>query len=79
MVSTTPPAEKFVGVTNSDLAFSGKYAIQGSYNGFQVYDVSNPAKHQLDEHREPGDDGRRAQDREHGADAEIGIEPNRGD
>ncbi len=44
MVSTTPPAEKFVGVTNSDLAFSGKYAIQGSYNGFQVYDVSNPAK-----------------------------------
>ena len=44
MVSTTPPAEKFVGVTNSDLAFSGKYAIQGNYNGFQVYDISNPAK-----------------------------------
>ena len=44
LVSTTPPTEKFVGVTNSDLAFSGKYVIQGNYNGFQVFDVSNPVK-----------------------------------
>jgi hypothetical protein len=44
LVSTTPPSEKFLGVTNSDLAFSGKYTIQGSYNGFQVYDISNPAR-----------------------------------
>ena len=44
LVSTTPPSEKFLGVTNSDLAFTGKYAIQGNYNGFQVYDVSNPVK-----------------------------------
>jgi hypothetical protein len=44
LVSTTPPPEKFVGSTNSDLAFTGKYAIQGSYNGFQVWDISNPAK-----------------------------------
>ena len=29
---------------NSDLAFIGKYAIQGNYNGFQVYDISNPVK-----------------------------------
>ena len=44
LVSTTPPTEKFLGVTNSDLAFTGKYTIQGNYNGFQVFDVSNPAK-----------------------------------
>jgi len=44
LVSTTPPSEKFAGVTNSDLAFTGKYAIQGSYNGWQVWDISDPAK-----------------------------------
>jgi hypothetical protein len=44
LVSTTPPSEKFLGATNSDLAFTGKYAIQGNYNGFQVFDISNPAK-----------------------------------
>jgi hypothetical protein len=43
LVSKTPPPEKFRGSTNSDLAFTGKYAIQGSYNGFQVWDISNPA------------------------------------
>ena len=36
--------EKFLGVTNSDLAFTGKYVIQGNYNGFQIFDISNPAK-----------------------------------
>jgi hypothetical protein len=44
LVSTTPPSEKFLGVTNSDLAFTGKYTIQGNYNGFQVFDISNPSK-----------------------------------
>ncbi len=44
MISTTPPTEKFLGVTNSDLAFTGKYTIQGNYNGFQIYDISNPLK-----------------------------------
>jgi len=44
VVSETRPPEKFVGSTNSDLAFSGKYAIQGNYNGFQVWDISNPSK-----------------------------------
>ncbi|HEV2749812.1 MAG TPA: hypothetical protein VGV12_04735 [Gemmatimonadales bacterium] len=44
VVSETPPPEKFAGITNSDLAFIGKYAIQGNYNGFQVWDISNPAK-----------------------------------
>ena len=38
-----PPAQ-FKGATNSDLAFTGNYAIQGSYNGFQVWDITNPAK-----------------------------------
>jgi hypothetical protein len=41
MISTTPPNEKFLGVTNSDLAFTGKYVVQGNYNGFQLYDMSN--------------------------------------
>ena len=31
------------GVINADLAFSGNYAFIGGYNGFQVWDVSNPA------------------------------------
>ena len=44
VVSKTPPSEQFLGSTNSDLAFTGKYAIQGNYNGFQVWDISNPAK-----------------------------------
>ena len=43
VVSKTPPSEKFLGITNSDLAFSQNYAIQGSYNGYQVWDISNPA------------------------------------
>ena len=43
MLSTTPPQEPFVGSTNSDLAFTGRYAIQGNYNGIQVWDVSDPA------------------------------------
>jgi len=43
VVSTTQPSERFTGVTNSDLAFTGPYVIQGNYNGFQVWDVTNPA------------------------------------
>ncbi len=42
VASVTPP-EKFVGGTNSDLSFTGKYAIQGSYNGWQIWDISTPA------------------------------------
>jgi hypothetical protein len=29
------------GYLNSDLAFSGKYVFQGSFHGFQIWDVSN--------------------------------------
>ena len=42
LVSNTPPSPQFVGQTNSDLAFSGNHVIQGSYNGWQVWDISNP-------------------------------------
>ena len=31
------------GFVNSDLAFTGTSAIVGSFNGFQVYDISDPA------------------------------------
>src|SRR5712691_10241413 len=44
VVSRNPSQGKFAGVTNSDLSFSGPYAIQGNYNGFQVWDISNPAR-----------------------------------
>ncbi len=44
VVSKTPPPAQFAGVTNSDLAFTGNYVIQGNYNGFQVWDISHPAK-----------------------------------
>ena len=41
MLSTTPPEAPFVGRTNSDLAFTGNYAIQGNYDGIQVWDISD--------------------------------------
>ncbi len=44
LLSNSRPSAKFLGETNSDLAFSGPYALQGSYNGFQVWDISNPSQ-----------------------------------
>jgi len=44
LVSTTKSPPRFEDGVNSDLAFTGKYAIQGNFNGFMVWDVSNPAK-----------------------------------
>jgi hypothetical protein len=35
------------GFVNSDLAFTGNHAIVGSFNGFQVYDLSDPANPEL--------------------------------
>jgi hypothetical protein len=43
LLSNTPKEGQFVGVTNSDLAFMDHYAIQGNYNGFQIWDISNPS------------------------------------
>ena len=48
LVSTTPPPEEFVGVTNSDLAFYRDYAIQGNYNGYAVWDISDPESPDLE-------------------------------
>ena len=44
VVSNTAPPEEFVGGINTDLAFTGKYAIQGSFSGFQVWDISDPSQ-----------------------------------
>ena len=40
--ATSP--QGFLGITNSDLAFTGNYAIQGNYNGPVIWDISNPSK-----------------------------------
>ena len=47
LVSNTPSPRDFNGVTNSDLAFTGNYAIQGNYNGFVVWDITNPSRPSL--------------------------------
>jgi hypothetical protein len=44
LTSTTPPSGKFAGSTNSDLAFTNTDVIQGNYNGYQIWDVSNPGQ-----------------------------------
>jgi len=43
VMSKTKPSEKFVDITNSDLAFTKNYAIQGSYAGYQIWDISDPS------------------------------------
>ena len=47
LVSHTLPSEQFVDGINSDLAFSGRYAIQGSFNGYQVWDIGDPSRPSL--------------------------------
>jgi hypothetical protein len=42
LLSTTKAAAKFEDGVNSDLAFFGPYAIQGSFNGFQIWNISDP-------------------------------------
>ena len=43
VVSRAVSPKGFLGETNSDLAFTGNYVIQGNYNGPVVWDISNPA------------------------------------
>ena len=43
VISKTPSPRTFTGGINSDLAFKGPYAIQGSFRGVQFWDISNPA------------------------------------
>lgn len=40
---TNIPKEALPG-TNSDLAFQGKYAYAGNYDGFRIFDIGNPKK-----------------------------------
>jgi hypothetical protein len=54
LVSTTPPPREFVPAEpgdfeymNSDLAFKGNYVIQGNFQGFSVWDVTDPAHPKL--------------------------------
>jgi hypothetical protein len=42
VLSKTPPPPDFVDKINSDLAFTGHYVIQGSFNGYQVWDIADP-------------------------------------
>jgi hypothetical protein len=43
VLSKTQPSDEFQQGVNSDLSFIGHYAIQGNYNGFQVWDIANPS------------------------------------
>ena len=51
-VSMTRPSKDFINestpgdrrLVNSDLAFMGNYVFQGNYSGWQMWDISNPAK-----------------------------------
>jgi hypothetical protein len=47
LLSTTPSPKDFVGAMNTDLAFKDNYVIQGNYNGFIVWDITNPAQPEL--------------------------------
>ena len=42
-----PAAPGSFSFANSDLAFSGNYVIQGSFHGFQIWDVSKPSSPKL--------------------------------
>ena len=44
LLSNTRPPAPFLGQTNSDLAFTGKYVIQGNYGGPLLWDISNPSR-----------------------------------
>jgi len=47
VLSRTAPPSEFIGSINTDLAFTGNYAIQGSFSGFQVWDISDPSQPSL--------------------------------
>lgn len=43
LLETLQQTGTFDGSFNSDLAFTGDHAIVGSYNGFQIYNIADPA------------------------------------
>jgi hypothetical protein len=49
LISNSPATEGFTGrgATGSDIAFTGKYAVQGNYRGWQTWDISNPSAPKL--------------------------------
>ncbi len=42
LVSATRPSDKFTDGVNSDIAFNGTRVFQGSFNGWQIWDIANP-------------------------------------
>ena len=44
---TNVPKPEAVSSVNSDLAFSGDYAIGGNYDGFVIYDISEPEQPEI--------------------------------
>jgi hypothetical protein len=44
VLGKVPAPDSFFGVTNSDIAFTGQYAVQGNYRGFLIWDVSTPSR-----------------------------------
>jgi hypothetical protein len=47
LVATLPKAEHSIDFFNSDLAFWGDLAVQGSYDGFRLIDISQPTAPRL--------------------------------
>ena len=43
-VANLPPTAPLVGGVGTDIAFQGRYAFVGNYNGFTIYDIKNPKK-----------------------------------
>ncbi|HWZ58032.1 MAG TPA: hypothetical protein VNW46_03565 [Gemmatimonadaceae bacterium] len=41
VVAMVKPSDKFMKAWNSDLTFTGHYVIQGSYDGYQIWDITN--------------------------------------
>jgi hypothetical protein len=44
LLSNAPTPARFASAWNSDIAFTGNYAIQGNFNGFQVWDITDRTK-----------------------------------
>ncbi len=47
LISHETSPQNFAGVDNTDLAFHGTDVIQGNYNGFQIWDISDPTHPRL--------------------------------
>lgn len=48
LLSTTPPPPDFLAAWGTDLAFKDNFAIQGNYNGFIIWDITDPANPQIE-------------------------------